>query len=103
MLLVSRSQGGCVWINLETLEDSQVGGENEALIFGVGNGTASVYLKLFMNKEIAQQIPTKPSGRDLSGQAQGYRLIGRTFKVIVQLWLGSPLPPSQQGWLQAPA
>lgn len=39
-------------ISVQSLEDGQVGGENETLIFRVGDGTTIAYLELFMKKEM---------------------------------------------------
>lgn len=47
---------------LESVKDGQVGDKNEALVFSVGNAPANVYLKLFMKKEIAQQISSSHKG-----------------------------------------
>lgn len=57
------------------------------LIYGVGKITASVYLKLFMKKEMANKLvfSTRASEKYLSGLAQENRLMERTGQVIVQL------------------
>ena len=69
-LLLLRSHSGCVWINLWSLEHSQVGDENEALISSVDN----VYLKLFMKKETAPQISISHKAFREGSQWPGPRL-----------------------------
>lgn len=73
------------------------------LIFGVDKIMASVYLKPFTKKEMANKLVffTRASGKYLSALAQGNRLMERTGQVIVQLWPGPLLSPSCQGWLPA--